>query len=43
MVKIKIPINSNGKKFTSRWRYCVGTGRLGLALQKEYIDTLKFD
>ncbi|AGB18606.1 GH39 family glycosyl hydrolase [Thermoanaerobacterium thermosaccharolyticum] len=42
MVKIKIPKNSDGKKFTSRWRYCVGTGRLGLALQKEYIDTLKF-
>jgi len=42
MVKIKIPKNSDGKKFTSIWRYCVGTGRLGLALQKEYIDTLKF-
>ncbi|OXT09571.1 xylan 1,4-beta-xylosidase [Thermoanaerobacterium thermosaccharolyticum] len=42
MVKIKIPKNSDGKKFTSKWRYCVGTGRLGLALQKEYMDTLKF-
>ncbi|SNX54652.1 xylan 1,4-beta-xylosidase [Thermoanaerobacterium sp. RBIITD] len=42
MVKIKIPKNSDVKKFTNRWRYCVGTGRLGLALQKEYIDTLKY-
>lgn len=41
MIKVKVPDFSN-KKFSDRWRYCVGTGRLGLALQKEYVDTLKF-
>ncbi|SDY28262.1 xylan 1,4-beta-xylosidase [Evansella caseinilytica] len=27
--------------FRNNWKLCVGTGRLGLALQKEYIDHLK--
>ncbi|MFS0862630.1 GH39 family glycosyl hydrolase [Fredinandcohnia sp. 179-A 10B2 NHS] len=27
--------------FKKNWKYCVGTGRLGLALQKEYLDHLK--
>lgn len=41
MLKIRIPSESNGKKFNSNWKMCVGTGRLGLALQKEYMDALK--
>ena len=40
MVKeIKIP--SSGKPFINNATYCVGTGRLGLALQKEYVDHLQ--
>lgn len=39
---IKVPRTSNGLKFSKKWSLCVGTGRLGLALQKEYIDTLAF-
>ncbi|MBU9721777.1 MULTISPECIES: GH39 family glycosyl hydrolase [Bacillaceae] len=27
--------------FRDNWKFCIGTGRLGLALQKEYIDHLK--
>ncbi|MFA9557083.1 xylan 1,4-beta-xylosidase [Evansella sp. AB-rgal1] len=27
--------------FNKNWKHCIGTGRLGLALQKEYIDHLK--
>lgn len=27
--------------FKKNWKYCVGTGRLGLALQKEYLEHLK--
>lgn len=27
--------------FHSNWKYCVGTGRLALALQQEYLDHLK--
>ncbi|WP_329604028.1 GH39 family glycosyl hydrolase [Clostridium hydrogenum] len=41
MNKIIVPKNSE-KTFLDRWNFCVGTGRLGLALQKEYIDALKF-
>ncbi|MED3648072.1 xylan 1,4-beta-xylosidase [Halalkalibacterium halodurans] len=26
--------------FPKKWKYCIGTGRLGLALQKEYVDHL---
>ena len=37
--KIEIPIS--GKPFKNNAPYCVGTGRMGLALQKEYIDHLK--
>ncbi|NLX78085.1 MAG: xylan 1,4-beta-xylosidase [Clostridiaceae bacterium] len=37
--KVKIP--ANGKPFKNNAAYCVGTGRIGLALQKEYIDHLK--
>mgnify|MGYP000212266158 FL=1 len=37
---IKVPKGPDGKKFLNNWRYCVGTGRLGLALQKEYLDHL---
>jgi xylan 1,4-beta-xylosidase len=38
--KIKIPNESNSLPFSSNWNFCVGTGRLGLALQKEYLDHL---
>lgn len=27
--------------FEDNWKYCIGTGRLGLALQKEYLDHLQ--
>lgn len=40
MVK-KIVIPAEGKPFKNNAAYCVGTGRIGLALQKEYIDHLK--
>jgi xylan 1,4-beta-xylosidase len=36
---IDVPVS--GKPFKNNVNYCVGTGRLGLALQKEYIDHLK--
>lgn len=42
MNKIIVPRDSEGKKFNDRWNFCVGTGRLGLGLQKEYMDALKF-
>ncbi len=41
MKVVKIP-GHGYEKFQDKWRFCVGTGRLGLALQKEYIDHLKF-
>ena len=37
--EIKIP--STGKPFKNNATFCVGTGRMGLALQKEYVDHLK--
>lgn len=37
----KIRVQSPGKHFNNNAVYCVGTGRLGLAIQKEYIDHLK--
>ena len=40
MSEIKIPERSDGMEFKDNWRFCVGTGRLGLALQKEYLDHL---
>jgi xylan 1,4-beta-xylosidase len=40
MKKIIVPQESNGAVFNDNWKMCVGTGRLGLALQKEYMDTL---
>lgn len=37
-----IIIASKGEgKLKENWKYCIGTGRLGLALQKEYLDHLK--
>ncbi|MFA5293620.1 MAG: xylan 1,4-beta-xylosidase [Phycisphaerae bacterium] len=39
MAKIKIPAKSS-TKFKDNWKRCVGTGRMGLALQKEYQDLL---
>lgn len=37
--EVKIPLT--GRPFKNNATYCVGTGRMGLALQKEYIDHLK--
>ncbi len=42
MKKITVRTESKGSKFTGRWNYCIGTGRLGLALQKEYLDHLSY-
>ncbi|MBU3186287.1 GH39 family glycosyl hydrolase [Clostridium estertheticum] len=36
---IKVPVS--GKPFKNNATFCVGTGRMGLALQKEYTDHLK--
>lgn len=41
MDKISVPSQTNGKTFSPAWKMCIGTGRLGLALQKEYLDALK--
>lgn len=38
--KIMVPKEWKGTKFKDNWCFCVGTGRLGLALQKEYLDHL---
>lgn len=40
MTKIVVNGNSNGH-FKKNWKYCIGTGRLALALQKEYLEHLK--
>ncbi|HZK35182.1 MAG TPA: xylan 1,4-beta-xylosidase [Bacillota bacterium] len=40
MVKT-IQVPATGKPFKNNATYCVGTGRMGLALQKEYTDHLK--
>lgn len=38
----KIVVNDNIQvQFKKNWKFCVGTGRLGLALQKDYLDHLK--
>ncbi len=37
--EIKIP--DSGRPFNNNASYCVGTGRMGLALQEEYIDHLE--
>ncbi|WP_238915780.1 glycosyl hydrolase [Clostridium sp. YIM B02555] len=37
--EVKVPVSGN--LFKNNASYCVGTGRMGLALQKEYIDHLK--
>ena len=33
---------NNQVTFNNKVDYCVGTGRMGLALQKEYYDQLKY-
>lgn len=38
--EIKVDVN-NRAKFHNAVDYCVGTGRMGLALQKEYLDQLE--
>ena len=40
MSKIVVSENSQAA-FKKNWKFCVGTGRLGLALQKEYLEHLK--
>ncbi|AEV69018.1 GH39 family glycosyl hydrolase [Acetivibrio clariflavus] len=40
MVK-KIDVPASGKPFKNNANYCVGTGRMGLALQQEYVEHLK--
>lgn len=42
MKEIKIGTGAVGTAFTDSWKKCVGTGRLGLALQKEYLDGLDY-
>jgi hypothetical protein len=37
----KVDVPASGRPFKNNVAYCVGTGRMGLALQKEYIDHLK--
>ncbi len=37
--KVVVPVS--GEKFKNNAIYCVGTGRLGLALQKEYVEHLE--
>lgn len=39
---IKIEKDKYVGTFPDNWKFCVGSGRVGLALQKEYIDTLSF-
>lgn len=39
-MKQEIKVPKTGKPFVNHANYCVGTGRLGLALQKEYLDHL---
>ena len=41
MKKIKVSKESEARKLNGSWNYCVGTGRMGLALQKEYLDHLE--
>ena len=41
MSKIKISDKVTGT-FRDNWNFCVGTERMGIALQKEYQDTLEF-
>jgi xylan 1,4-beta-xylosidase len=41
MIEIKISPEPGGAIFKDNWKKCVGTGRLGLALQKEYLDALE--
>ncbi|WP_078544942.1 GH39 family glycosyl hydrolase [Litchfieldia alkalitelluris] len=40
METIQVQLNQVSS-FNKNWQYCVGTGRLGLALQKEYLEHLK--
>ncbi len=41
MEKIEI-LNRVTGLFKNNWNFCVGTERMGIALQKEYLDTLEF-
>lgn len=42
MKSIKIKSGAVGTAFRDNWKQCIGTGRLGLALQKEYLDGLDY-
>jgi len=41
-MKKQLQLSSKGKPFNNYVTHCVGTGRMGLALQKEYQEHLKF-
>jgi xylan 1,4-beta-xylosidase len=41
MQRIRISDGVTGL-FNNNWNFCVGTERMGIALQKEYLDTLEF-
>ncbi|MFC1735578.1 glycosyl hydrolase [Candidatus Hydrogenedentota bacterium] len=41
MAELAIPPESNGVKFPYNWRKCVGSGHMGLALQREYLELLE--
>jgi len=40
MIK-KVNVPDSGKPFKNNVNYCIGTGRMGLALQNEYVEHLK--
>lgn len=42
MKHIKIEKGKVVGEFTDRWSFCIGSGRIGLALQKEYMDALSY-
>jgi xylan 1,4-beta-xylosidase len=42
MTHIKIEKDKQIGIFPDNWKFCVGSGRIGLALQKEYIDALSY-
>lgn len=42
VTNIKIEKGKQIGIFPDKWKFCVGSGRIGLALQKEYIDALLY-
>ncbi|MCP2163393.1 GH39 family glycosyl hydrolase [Goodfellowiella coeruleoviolacea] len=37
---VVVPDGGDGRRLSEAWRYCVGTGRLALALRQDYLDSL---